>query len=59
MQRKLVIKRTMKGIEYFTVHGLKKTKLFCETANPLAITLFMQCMIDVFRACGYKIEMRG
>lgn len=59
MQRKLIIKRTTKGIEYYTINGVCKNYLYCEKANPLAITLFMQSMIDVFRTCGYKIVMKG
>ena len=59
MTMKLMICRTTRGVEYWSVINGKRRLIDIERENRLEITLKMTMMIDVFRNCGYKIEVRG
>lgn len=59
MTMKLRICRTTRGVEYWSIINGKRRLIDIEPKNCLEITLKMTMMIDVFRNCGYEIEVRG
>lgn len=59
MIMKLRICRTTRGVEYWSIINGKRRLIDIEPKNRLEVTLKMSMMIDVFRKCGYVIEVRG
>lgn len=59
MIMKLRICRTTRGVEYWSVINGKRRLIDIEPKNCFEVTLKMLMMIDVFRNCGYEIEVRG
>ena len=59
MTMKLMICRPTRGVEYWSILNGKRRLIDIERENRLEITLKMTMMIDVFRNCGYEIEVRG
>lgn len=59
MIMKLRICRTTRGVEYWSIINGKRRLIDIEPKNCFEVTLKMLMMIDVFRNCGYEIEVRG
>lgn len=59
MTMKLRICRTTRGVEYWSIINGKRQLIDIEPKNCFEVTLKMLMMIDVFRNCGYEIEVRG
>lgn len=59
MTMKLRICRTTRGVEYWSILNGKRRLIDIEPENCLEITLKMTMMIEVFRNCGYEIEVIG
>ena len=59
MTMKLRICRTTRGVEYWSIINGKRRLIDVEPKNRLEVTLKMSMMIDVYRNCGYEIEVRG
>ena len=59
MTMKLRICRTTRGVEYWSIINGKRRLIDIEPKNCFEVTLKMLMIIDVFRNCGYEIEVRG
>lgn len=59
MKMKLRICRTSRGVEYWSIINGKRRLIDIESENRFEVTLKMAMMIDVYRNCGYEIEVTG
>lgn len=59
MTMKLRICRTTRGVEYWSVINGKRRLIDIEPNNKLEVSLKMAMMIDVYRNCGYVVEVKG
>lgn len=59
MKMKLRICRTTRGVEYWSVINGKRRLIDIEQNNKLEVSLKMAMMIEVYRNCGYEVEVIG
>ena len=59
MKMKLRICRTTRGVEYWSVINGKRRLIDIEPNNKLEVTLKMSMMMELYRNCGYEVEVIG
>lgn len=59
MTMKLRICRTTRGVEYWSIINGKRRLIDIEPNNKLEISLKMIMMVEVYRNCGYEVEVIG